>query len=87
LQPLAAALWLLGLGYAGGVFRSNTRPSFAGRLRDALVLGVAIPSVLALVHALYPATCWLALAAVCAAAYVRRPSYPSTPEREPVPYV
>jgi hypothetical protein len=87
LAALAAALWLLGLAYAGGALRSNARPSFADRARDALIIGIAIPTGLAIVHALYPATCWLALAVLATVAYVRRPRELAAPVAEPIPYV
>jgi hypothetical protein len=87
LAAVAAALWLLGLTYAGGALRSNARPSFADRARDALIVGIAIPTALAIVHALYPATCWLALAGVATIAYVRRPRERIAAVAEPIPYV
>jgi hypothetical protein len=87
LQALAAALWLVGLAYAGGALRSNARPSFSDRARDALIAGVAIPTALAIVHALYPATCWLALAILVTIAYLRRPRQLAAPVGEPIPYV
>ncbi len=68
---LAAALWLLGLFAAAPVLRTSARYAFVDRLRDALVLGIAIPFALGLVHALYPVACWLALAACAGVAYYR----------------
>ena len=62
-----AALWLFGLIAAAPVLRGHhTRLDygFADRLRDALVLGIAIPFALGLVHLLYPFALWIALA-VC----------------------
>jgi hypothetical protein len=81
---LLAAFWLLGLYAAAPALRTGTRYAFVDRLRDALILGVAIPALLALVHLLYPLTCWLALALALVIA-IRRPS----PKRndEPVPYL
>jgi hypothetical protein len=69
---LAAAFWLLGLFAAAPALRTGTRYEFADRLRDALILGVAIPFALGLVHALYAAACWAALAICLAVAYGRR---------------
>ena len=62
--------------------------TFVDRLRDALILGVAIPLVLGLVHTLYPAACWAALALCVAVALARhvagtRNRKPSSP----TPYV
>lgn len=68
MPALAAALWLLGLLVAAPALRSGQRYAFLDRLRDALLLGCAIPLALALLHLLYPATCWLALAAALAIA-------------------
>jgi hypothetical protein len=81
---ILAAFWLLGLYAAAPALRTGTRYAFVDRLRDALILGVAIPALLALVHLLCPLTCWLALALALVIA-IRRPS----PERndEPVPYL
>lgn len=87
---LAAALWLLGLYAAAPALRSGERYGLADRWRDALIVGVGIPFVLAFVHALYPATCWIVLALFIAAA-VRRRGWrevllPSA-AGDPVPYV
>jgi hypothetical protein len=87
---LLAALWLLGLFAAAPALRVGKRSGFADRLRDALILGVAIPFALGLIHALYPAACWVALAICLAAATLRRrfanTSVSARPET-PVPYV
>ncbi|MBV8372980.1 MAG: hypothetical protein JOY69_06940 [Candidatus Eremiobacteraeota bacterium] len=72
MSALFAALWLLGLLAAAPMLRTETPYGFTDRLRDAIILGVAIPFALAFVHALYPLTCWLALAA-CVAVASRRP--------------
>ncbi len=81
---LLAALWLLGLYAAAPVLRTSARYSLADRLRDALILGVAIPALLALVHLLYPSTCWLVLASTSALGLARRaPAH----NDEPVPYL
>jgi hypothetical protein len=68
---LPAALWLLGLFAAAPALRGNSRDAFPDRLRDALILGVAIPFALGLVHALYPVACWAALA-ICVGVAVWR---------------
>jgi hypothetical protein len=68
---LPAALWLLGLFAAAPALRSGEEYGVADRLRDALVLGVAIPLVLGFVHLLYPAACWCALALCLLAAFFR----------------
>lgn len=80
---LLAAFWLLGLYAAAPALRTGVRYAFVDRLRDALILGTAIPALLALVHLLYPLTCWLALSCVLVTA-IARPA----PERndEPAPY-
>jgi hypothetical protein len=58
---LPAALWLLGLYAAAPALRAGPNYRFPDRLRDALVLGVAIPFALGFVHALYWGACWAAL--------------------------
>jgi hypothetical protein len=80
---ILAAFWLLGLYAAAPALRTGARYAFVDRLRDALILGVAIPALLAVVHLLYPLTCWLTLALALVIA-IARPS----PERngEPAPY-
>jgi hypothetical protein len=86
---ILAALWLLGLFLAAPALRMTERYEMADRLRDALILGVAIPFALGFVHALYPIACWLALAAAVAAAGTRRflaVSPPAHP-KAPVPYL
>lgn len=86
---LLAAIWLLGLFAAAPVLRTSARYDFPDRLRDALVLGVAIPLALGFVHALFSAACWAALVLCIAAASLRRRLTPETPRRDssPVPYV
>ena len=69
---MAGALWLLGLLAAAPALRTSARYETADRLRDALILGIAIPFALGFVHALYPFACWLALALCLIAAFVRR---------------
>jgi hypothetical protein len=60
-QAVAGALWLVGLWAAAPLLRGGSR--IADRLRDALVVGTAIPLVLAFAHLLYWPLCWLALIA------------------------
>ena len=87
---LYAAIWLLGLLAAASALRTGQRYDVADRLRDALVLGVAIPFLLGILGLLYPATCWLALAVVIAIAYRRAalaPGGQKAAEAQPVPYV
>jgi hypothetical protein len=67
-----AALWLLGLLAAAPLWRTSNRYDLADRLRDALVLGVAIPFALGLVHLLFPIACWIALGICIALAYRKR---------------
>ncbi len=68
---LPAAFWLLGLFVAAPALRTSERYGFPDRLRDALIIGVAIPLALGLVHALYPPACWAALAGCIAVAFAR----------------
>jgi hypothetical protein len=68
---LLGALWLLGLFAAAPALRTSPVYRFADRLRDALVLGVAMPLGLGYVHLLYPGALWIALA-VCAAVALKR---------------
>lgn len=75
MEAVAAAAWLLGLLAAAPALRTTARYELADRLRDALVIGVAIPFVLAYLHVLYPAACWLGLAATLAVAYTRRRAF------------
>ena len=70
-----AALWFLGLFAAAPVLRNDERYGFSDRLRDALILGVAIPFALGFAHLLYPAACWIALAACLAVAYYRNAAW------------
>jgi hypothetical protein len=69
---LLAALWLLGLWFAAPSLRSSDRYDIADRLRDAAILGVAIPGVLALAGAFYAPCCWALLAIALVIAYKRR---------------
>jgi hypothetical protein len=62
LAPLLGALWLLGLFAAAPLLRGGaTQYGFTDRLRDALVLGVAIAFVLAFAHIMYAWTLWVVL--------------------------
>lgn len=82
-HALLAAFWLVGLWVAAPLLKGGSRA--ADRMRDAVVLGSAIPFVLGLLHLLYWPACWIALAA-CVAARFRQPRTRSGP-REPLPYV
>jgi hypothetical protein len=73
--PLAgflAALWLLGLFAAAPALRTGLRYDGVDRLRDTLILGIAIPFALGFGHLLYPAACWCLLAIGIAVAYLRQ---------------
>ncbi len=86
MSGLLAALWLVGLFVAAPALRTGQAYDATDRLRDGLILGVAIPFGLGFVHLLYPAACWAVLAAVVAIAYLRR----ATAEQqraEPTPYL
>lgn len=83
-----AAVWLIGLLAAAPALRNGSHSSTADRVRDALVLGVAIPFALGLAGLLYPAACWIVLAGCLALAYrrggiVKRIAAPA----EPAPYL
>ncbi len=82
-SAILAALWLVGLWLAAPILRGG--PRVADRLRDAIVVGTAIPLVLAFAHALYWPACWILLA-LCiggAVAWRRR----ERGFREPIPYL
>jgi len=84
---LGAVLWLLGLYAAAPVLRrGDGEYVFADRLRDALILGIAIPFVLGFANLLYPIACWLALAGCAAFAYRRRTAH-APASFESVPYI
>jgi hypothetical protein len=70
--------------------RTSRQYDTADRLRDALILGVAIPLGLGFVHLLYPIACWSVLAATLVIAYRRRTLTHELSRdvfREPPPYV
>lgn len=79
LSALLGALWLLGLYAAAPVIRTALRETregaaeyaLADRVRDAAMLGIAIPLVLAALRGFYPFACWAVLA-VCIAVAQRR---------------
>ena len=90
MSGVPAALWLLGLFAAAPALRTSARYDFPDRLRDALILGVAIPLGLGFVHALYAPVCWGAVAICIAVAYGRRIAGNATLSRSraaPTPYV
>lgn len=78
-----AALWLVGLVFAAPLLRGG--PRVADRLRDAIVIGVAIPLVLATLHLFYWPLCWLALALCIAGATVWQRN--DRGFREPFPWI
>jgi hypothetical protein len=87
---LPAALWLLGLYAAAPALRAGPNYGFPDRLRDALILGVAIPFALGFVHALYWGACWAALLLCIAVAVWRGLNEPSPADEKtarPTPYL
>jgi hypothetical protein len=85
-----AAIWLLGLYAAAPALRAGPNYGFPDRLRDALVLGVAIPFALGFVHALYWGACWAALLLCIAVAVWRSRSLRSADSEntaQPAPYL
>jgi hypothetical protein len=87
---LPAALWLLGLYAAAPALRAGPTYRFPDRLRDALVLGVAIPFALGFVHALYWGACWASLLLCIAFAAWRGLNERSAAEEKvarPTPYL
>ncbi|MBV8722883.1 MAG: hypothetical protein JO277_12065, partial [Candidatus Eremiobacteraeota bacterium] len=79
------ALWLLGLYAAAPVLRGRDAAyAFADRLRDALVLGVAIPFVLGFAHLLYPIALWIVLLLLVTLSAVRRAAAHEL-EEQPLP--
>ena len=85
MSNLFAAAWLLGLFAAAPLLRTQPRYAFVHRLRDALILGVAIPLILAFVHALYAAALWATLFVCIALALLRR--FPRDKAAGVVPYL
>lgn len=85
---ILAALWLLGLFAAAPLLRGSAREyRFADRLRDALILGIAIPLALGAVHLLYPVACFVALA-LCTLRAIQMHSPPtSTARAQQPPYL
>jgi hypothetical protein len=87
---LPAALWLFGLYAAAPALRAGPNYRFPDRLRDALILGVAIPFALGFVHALYWGACWAVLLLCIAVAFWRSLNERSVADAKtahPVPYV
>ncbi|MDP9017633.1 MAG: hypothetical protein M3N19_04875 [Candidatus Eremiobacteraeota bacterium] len=64
---LLATLWFVGLWYAAPILDRNSN-DLCDRLRNMMVLGVAIPMALGLVGLLYP---WACVAALAACAWLR----------------
>ena len=71
MSGLLAALWLVGLFAAAPALRSSKNYGVTDRLRDGLILGVAIPFGLGAVNLLYAPACWTTLCAIVFVAYVR----------------
>ncbi|MBV8375280.1 MAG: hypothetical protein JO302_07190 [Candidatus Eremiobacteraeota bacterium] len=67
--------------------RTNDTYGFTDRLRDALVLGVAIPFGLGYVHLLYPSALWIALALCLAVAWRRGAPRGRDPAAQSPPYI
>ncbi len=84
MSELAAAAWLLGLLIAAPALRLHARYGFVDRLRDALVLGCAIPLLLATLHLLAPWACWGTLA--IALGIAARRGYRPESDDAPIPY-
>jgi hypothetical protein len=71
---IASGLWIALLWFAAPIFDGEERSNdTASRVRDALLLGVAIPGVLAFVHVLYGRTGICAAIAVAIVRVVRHP--------------
>ncbi len=62
---IKAAVWLVGLWYAAKIFSHDANLSPAGRMRDCVILGVAIPFSLAMTHTLIVPVCVTSLIALC----------------------
>lgn len=68
-QTVLTLLWVAGLWTAAPLLRGGTRG--ADRLRDTIILGTAIPLLLALLHLFYWPACWIVLVAGVVAARAR----------------
>jgi len=69
IEGLLAALWCAALWFGGDLV--GAAKTGADRVRNAIVLGIAIPGALGLFHALYPGTLWLCAVACVALRFVR----------------
>lgn len=89
MSQVLAALWLLGLYAAAPALRQSSQYDFPDRLRDALILGVAIPLALGAVGLLYPAACFGAVLLCIAIADIRRrePRFAKRPPPAGPPYI
>ncbi|HEX4014555.1 MAG TPA: hypothetical protein VHX17_11820 [Candidatus Cybelea sp.] len=89
IPQVLAALWLLGLYAAAPMLRQSARYDFPDRLRDSLILGIAIAGGLGAVNLLYPAACFGALLLCLAIADIRRrePRFVGTTLLPDPPYV
>jgi hypothetical protein len=85
---IGGILWLFGLYVAAPMLRPKRGGdyTFPDRLRDALILGVAIPFVLGIANLLYPAACWALLGVCLALAYRKRGEHASS-LLEPAPFI
>lgn len=71
---VAAFAYVAALWYAAPLLVRES-PSIADRLRGAIVLGVAIPGVLGLLHLLYAPIEWIAVVALAAVCIWKRPQH------------
>jgi len=81
LSGALAALWLGALWFAAPLLGCRAGDP-VGRLRDAVILGVAIPFVLGFLHLLYGPVCLTAAAGLCLAR-LRRPAPDGRPDGPP----
>jgi hypothetical protein len=69
--------WFALLWYGAPIFQSHRKPAndFASRLRDTLVLGVAIPGILGCVNVLFGWSCVIVAIGIVVARIVRNPAF------------
>jgi hypothetical protein len=70
-SAILSLLWIAALWYSAALFTRGT--DAVDRLRTAIVLGIAIPGVLGFCGLLYPATLWIAAAALALLRRIRVP--------------
>lgn len=68
---VAAAAWIAGLLLAAPLLRATPSYGLGDRLRDALILGIALPALAGVCHALYAPVLWVLLVLAVAAAFIR----------------